>query len=87
MRWAVHVARMEEKRRVYSVQVKRLDGKRPLGRPKCRCKDNIKNDLQEMGQGDIDWIAPAEDRDRWRALVNVVMNLGAPKNAGNLLTS
>jgi hypothetical protein len=53
-------------------------GKRLLGRPRCRWENNIKMDLQEVGFRDVDWIELAEDRDRWRALVNVVMNLRVP---------
>ena len=52
--------------------------KRPLGRPRRRWKDNIRMDLQEVGCGGVDWIELAEDRDRWRALVNAVMNLRVP---------
>jgi len=51
------------------------EGKRPLGRPRRRWEDNIKMDLQVVGYGGVDWIELAQDRDRWRALVNVVMNL------------
>ena len=54
------------------------EGKRPLGRPRCRWEDNIKMYLQEVGDGVMDWIKLAEDRDRWRALVNAAMNLGVP---------
>ena len=54
------------------------EGKRPLGRPRCRWKDNIKMDLQEVGCGGMDWIKLAQDRDRWLAFVNVEMNLGVP---------
>jgi len=53
-------------------------GKRPLGRPRRRWEDNIKMDLQEVKCGDMDWIEPAQERDRWRALVNAVMNLRVP---------
>jgi hypothetical protein len=54
------------------------EGKRQLGRPRCRWVDNIKTDLLEIGWGGVDWIGLAQDRDKWRALVNVVMNLRVP---------
>ena len=54
------------------------EGKRPLGRPGSRLDDNIKMDLQEVGFGFMDWIELAQDRDRWRALVNEIMNLQVP---------
>jgi len=63
------------------------EGKRLLWRPRLRWEDNIKMDLQEIGCGGMDWIELAQDRDRWRALVNAVMNLRVPGNAGNFLTS
>jgi hypothetical protein len=69
-RWAGYVARMGTKRGVYRVLVWKPEGKRPLGRPRRRWADNIKMDLQEVGCGGMDWIELAEDRDRWRALVN-----------------
>jgi len=78
MRWAGHVARMGERRGVFRVLVGKPEGKRPLGRYWRRWKDNIKMDLQEVGCGDMDWIELAQDRDRWRKLVNAVMNLRAP---------
>jgi hypothetical protein len=78
MRWTGHVARMEEGRGVYRVLVGNVEGKRPLGRPRLRWEDNIKIDLQEMGCGGMDWIDLAQDWDRWRALVNAVMNLLFP---------
>ena len=78
MRWAGHVARMGEERVVYSVLVGKSEGKRPLGRPRCRWVDNIRMDLQEVGCGYMDWIGLAQDRDRWRTLVSEVMNLRVP---------
>jgi len=54
------------------------EGKRPLGRPTHKWEDNIKMDIQELGCGGMDWIELAQERDRWRALVNAVMNLGLP---------
>ena len=63
---------------VYRVLVGKPEGKRPLGRPRCRWEDNIKMDLQKVGCGGMDWIKLAQDRDRWRALVNVVTNLQVP---------
>jgi hypothetical protein len=78
MRWAGHVARMGEKRNAYRVLVGKPEGKRPLGRPRRRWVDNIRLNLGGMGWGDVDWIGLAQDRNRWRALVNSVMNLQVP---------
>jgi hypothetical protein len=78
MRWAGHVARMGEKRNVYRLLLGKPDGKRPLGRPRRRWMDNIKIDLLEIGLSVVDWIGLAQDRYRWRALVNSVMNLRVP---------
>jgi hypothetical protein len=78
MRWAGHVARMGEKRSAYRISVGKPEGKRPLGRPKCRWEDSIKMDLREIGWGGMDWIDLAEDMDQWKALVNTVMNLRVP---------
>jgi hypothetical protein len=78
MRWAGHVARMGEKRNVYRLLVGKLEGKRPLGRPRRRWIDSIKKDLLEIGLSVVDWIGLAQDRYRWRALVNSVMNLWVP---------
>jgi hypothetical protein len=78
MKWAGHVARMGEVRGAYNILVGRSEGRRPLGRPRRRWEDNIKMDLREIEFGDVDWIHWAQDRDRWRALVNTVMNLRVP---------
>jgi hypothetical protein len=78
MRWAGHVARMGEVKGAYNILVGRPEGRRPLGRPRHRREDNIKMDLWEIGFGNMDWIHLAQDKDRWRALVNTVMNLRVP---------
>ena len=78
MRWAGHVARMEEGRVVHKVLVGKPEGKRPLGRPRRRWEDNIKMDIEELGRGCGDWMELAEDRDRWRALVSTDMSFGVP---------
>jgi len=87
MRWAGHVACMGEERGVYRVLVGKPEGRRPLGRPRCRWVDSIMMDLQEVGCGYMGWIGLAQDRDRWRTLVSAVMNLRVLRNAGNFLTS
>jgi hypothetical protein len=69
MRWTGHVTR---------ILVGRPEGRRPLGRPGSRWEDNIKMDLREIGFEDVDWIHWAQDRDRWRAVLNTVMNLRVP---------
>ena len=74
MRWAEHVACMEEGRGVHKVLVGKPEGKRPLGRPRRRWEDNIKMDLQEVGCWGMHWIELAQDRNRWRVLVSTVMN-------------
>jgi hypothetical protein len=82
-----HVARMGENRGAYRILVGRPEGRRPLGRPRRRWEDNIKTYLREVGWVGLNWIELAQDGDRWRALVNAVMNLRVPYNAGNFLTS
>ena len=67
-----------DRRGVYRVLVGKPDGNKPLGRPRRRWENNIKLDLQEVGCGGMEWIELAQDRDRWRALVNAVMNLWVP---------
>jgi hypothetical protein len=69
---------MGEVMSAYNILVGRLEGRRPLGRPRRRWEDNIKMDLMGIGFGDVDWIHWAQDRDMWRALVNAVMNLRVP---------
>jgi len=78
MRWDGHVAHMGEERGVYRVLVGKLEGRRPLGRPRCRWVDNIRMDLREVGCGCMDWIGLAQDWDRCRTLMSVVMNLRVP---------
>jgi hypothetical protein len=78
MRWAGHVARMGDKRNVYRLLVGKPEGRRPLGRPRRRWIDDIKMNLLEIGLSVVDWIGLAQDRYRWRALVNSVMNLRVP---------
>jgi hypothetical protein len=72
------VARMGEDRGLYRVLVGKPEGKRPLGRPRRRWKDNIKMDFQEVGRGRRDWMDLAQNRDRWRALVGTVRNFRVP---------
>jgi hypothetical protein len=78
MRWVGHVARIEEKRKAYRVLVGKPEGKRPLGRPRRRCVDNIRMDIGEVGWGDVDWIGLAKDRNRWIAVVNSLLKLRVP---------
>jgi hypothetical protein len=77
MRWAGHVARMGEDRVVHRVLVGKPEGKRSLGRPRCRWEDNIKMDLQEVEGSRGDWMELAQDRDGWRAVVGTVRDCTA----------
>jgi hypothetical protein len=87
MRWARHVACTGKSRGVYGILVEKPEGKKPLGTPTCRWEDNIKMNLHELGCGGMDLIDLTQDRDRWQALVNAVINLWVPYNVGNFLTS
>jgi hypothetical protein len=78
IRWASHVARMGEKKNAYRLLVEKPEGKRPLGRPRHKWVDNIRMDLGEVGWDDVDWIGLAQDRNRWRAIPNSVLNLRVP---------
>ena len=78
MKWAGHVAPMGKDRGVHRVLVGKSEGKRPLGRPRRRWKDNIKMDLQEVGRGRGDWMELAQNRDRWWALVGTVRDFRVP---------
>jgi hypothetical protein len=77
-RWVGHVARIGEKKNTYRLLVGKAAGKRPLGRPRCRWMDNIKMEIGKIIWGDVDWTGLAQDRDKWKALVNAVMNLWVP---------
>jgi hypothetical protein len=68
----------EEKKNACKILVGKPEGKRPLGRPRRRCVDNMKIDLRDTGWDCLDWIDLAQDRSQWRALVNTVMNLRVP---------
>ena len=85
--WAGHVARMGDRKGAYRVMVGKPGEKRPLGRPGLRWEDNIKMDLQECFGGVWTGLIWLRIRDRWRTLVNAVMNLRVPSYAGNFLTS
>jgi hypothetical protein len=76
--WAGHVARMGDERNAYRLLVGKPEGKRPLGRLRHRWIDNIKTDLFEIGLSVVDWTDLAQDRYRWRAFVNAVLNLRVP---------
>jgi hypothetical protein len=81
---AGYVARMGENRNAYRLLERKPEGKRPLGRKRRRWVDNIRMDLGEVGWGEVDWIGLAKDRNRWRAVVNSVLNLRVLLNPGKL---
>ena len=78
LRWAGHVARMEEGRSVFKILTGKPTGKRPLSRPRRRWEDNIRLDLGEIGINAVNWVDSAQDRNYWRDLVNAALNLGVP---------
>jgi hypothetical protein len=78
MRWAGIVARIGERRGVYSIFVEKPEGKIPIGRPRRRWEDNVKMDLQLMGCVGMDWVQLSQGRVRWWAVVNAVMNFRVP---------
>ena len=78
LKWAGHVARMEEGRSAFKILTGKPTGNRPLGRPRRRWKDNIRMDLEEIGINVGNWIDSIQDRDYWRALVNAALNLQVP---------
>ena len=78
LRWAGHVARMEEGRSAFKILTGKPTGKRPLGRPRHRWEDNIRMDFEEIGINAGNWVDSAQDRNYWRALVNSTLNLRVP---------
>ena len=79
LRWAGHVARMEEGRSAFKILTGKPTGKKPLGRPRRRWEDNIRMDLEEIGINLGNWVDSAQDRNYWRALVNAALNLRVPQ--------
>ena len=78
LRWAGHVARMEDGRSAFKILTGKPTGKRPLGRPRRRWEDNIRMDIEEIGIIAGNWVDSAQDRTYWRALVNAALNLRVP---------
>ena len=78
LRWAGHVARMEEGKSAFKILTGKPTGKRPLGRPRLRWEDNIRMYLEKIGINAGNWVDSAHNRDYWRALVNVALNLQVP---------
>jgi hypothetical protein len=87
VRWTGLIARMGEKRHAHRLLVGKSEGKRPVGRPRRRWVDNIRMDLGGVGCGDVDWIGLAQDRNRWRALVNSVLKLSSGLTSSGLSSS
>jgi hypothetical protein len=87
MKWEGYLARLGEKRNAYWLLVGKPERKSPLGRPRRRWVDNIRLNLVEVGWSDVVRIGLAQDRDRWRALVNSVLNLRVPQKLGNYRVS
>ena len=78
LRWAGHVARMEEGRSAFNILTSKPIGKRPLGRPRRRWEDNIRMDLEEIGNNAENWVDSAQNSNYWKALVNAALNLRVP---------
>ena len=78
LRWAGHVARMEEGSSAFKILTDKPTGKRPLGIPRRRWEDNIRMDLEEIGMNAVNWVDSAQDRNYWRALVNAALNFRVP---------
>ena len=78
LRWAGHVARMEESKSAFKILTGKPTRKRPLGRPRRRLENNIRMDLEEIGINTGNWVDSAQDRNYWRALVNAALNLRVP---------
>ena len=78
LRWAGHIARMEEGRSAFKILTGKPAGNRRLGRPRCKWEDSIRMDLKEIGMNTSNWVDLTQDRDYWRALVNAVSNLRVP---------
>ena len=78
LRWAGHVARMDEGRNAFKILTGKPTGKKPLGRPRLRWEDNIRMDFEEVGINAGNWIDSGQDRDYWRPLVNAILNLRVP---------
>jgi hypothetical protein len=77
---------MGEERKLYKVLVGKPEGKKPLGRPRRRWENGVRMDLTQIGLGGVDWIRLAKDRDRWRAVVSAVMNLGVLRHGVSYMT-